>query len=197
MQARKRRRLLILSGVLAVVVGGCYYLLIDRRHIHVENAGWVLDFSHIRLACPVCSGRIEKLTVDDRPLPLPHFPDYEENWPFQLATPVGRLTASPLDKRYRCDHASQVQFVDAGEPVTAEELARGYYDCSTIPGDNYNARRPGTPAFWCQVAHGGGSWWLDPRLIDQLDWSALAGLPTARSSSASTPNTATAPTRAP
>ncbi len=175
MRWRKRHSFLLVLGL----IGGCGYIgFVQRAHTHVENAGWVVDFSYIRLACRTCRGRVEHLACFGRALPFPALDWY--NSEFTVMTPVGLFRAL-WGTEYRAYSVEQLHGAEAGQPLAAHELKRGWYECGAEDRRWPPTHRPGTPTHWCLASNGYINRWLDPELIDDLDWPVPATAPTTQS----------------
>jgi len=172
--ARRRfwRRVRWVLGCLGLLFTGCTAYLMTPAYRHFEKDGWVLDFHHAKIACATCTSRLDKLECNNKPVPLPKLsPDSGAFW---LETPVGTL-------RHHSGHGGYHPYIwldrrkpDAGEPITAAERAQGFYDVPSVDGDVWTAAdlppRPGTPRHWCLGVSDLYARWLDPALIDRLEW---------------------------
>lgn len=172
--ARRRfwRRVRWVLGGLGLLFTGCTAYLMTPAYQHFEKDGWVLDLHHSRIACAVCTSQLDKLECNSKLVPLPKLaPDSGTFW---LETPVGRLHHDPGYGGYRPYLWSDRRQPAAGEPVSAEEQAQGFYEVQTVDGNTWTAAgtppRPGTPKHWCQGISNLHARWLDPALIDRLEW---------------------------
>jgi hypothetical protein len=169
---RIRKRYWILAIPL-VLVGSCLLVASTRYHVRQERDGWVWDSSHQRLICPVCTGRMERLECDGHSIPLPRAPsDPNDHGQLTLYTPVGTLRRFPQDGQwhpYAWGH--EPQWSKASEAISDDELRSGYYEMpSSDPDGTGWPRKSGTPAHWCIGISEKHERWLDPTMIDQLDW---------------------------
>jgi len=171
-----RRGIRLAIGVPIVLVGGCFSVVTSRKHVHVERDGWVLDYSHKRFFCKVCTASLNYVRYDGEDIRAPWAAGRApEHASVVLHTPVGELLFHSQEGRYRPWHSYWGDIPESDEEITPEELSRGYYNASatsttTAPSASYGYRKRGTPAHWCFVEGGTEMRWLDPRMIDKLEW---------------------------
>jgi hypothetical protein len=137
---RIRKRYVLPFCVIGTLALGWYLAFVHRYHMHVEHGGWVVDFSYIAFACPFCLGRVERLTCNDRPIPLPHLTE-EDYVALTLKAPVGTFETRAGWTEYRSHGVGTVSFQELGDPISAEELAQSYYD---VPALAWPPAKPGT-----------------------------------------------------
>ena len=169
---RIRKRYGVLAAC-ALVVASCFGACTCRVPIHAERDGWVLDYSHRLIGCPVCTAELRRLECNGRPVPVPWQPDSShQKERFQLSTPVGRLEVWAGRPGYHPYSADAQKWPESEESISPDELARGWYDAPWFTRDQGEpgARKSGTPAHWCLGTGEKHARWLDPAVIDQLDW---------------------------
>jgi hypothetical protein len=166
-----KKVLITLAAVLIIAAGIFYYCCVSRVWIHQEKHGWVLDFSHVRVACPTCTGRVERLEWGGHPIAVPKVP-WNQTPRFTMYTPVGMFEAWRPEWGWRARHWDSRTWPVNGV-VTEAELAQGYYELDK-GGDSTDAdgptRKRGTPDHWCLIIGEVGSRWLAPDKIDQISW---------------------------
>lgn len=170
------RRIWVAVGIVVLLVGGGIAVWTARKHVHVERDGWVLDYSHKRFFCNVCTASLNYVRCNGEDVPAPwatgHAP---ERGSVTLHTPVGELLFHSQEGKYRPWHSYSMYAPDSDEEITPEELLRGYYDTDFGPATTSQSasglsRKRGTPAYWCIGDSGTYVRWLDPRMIDKLEW---------------------------
>ncbi len=172
LRATRKRWLILLACVLLPVSFWvcCNYPVRE----HFEADGWTLEFTHALLRCQVCTASLKRLECMGRPVPTPSLRKSPlENMGFSLYTPVGQLDCRLGDSAYRPFHWPARAPFESDESVTSEDLARGYYDAASISTTQPGAwcpRKKGTPAHWCLGVGGSAQRWLDPMMIDKLEW---------------------------
>lgn len=172
---RIRKRIWI-PGTILLLLGAFALVISSRYTVTREKDGWRWESSHARLGCPVCSGRMERLTCNKDPVPLPS----GLAGGFQLFTPVGHARYHGGQGGYQPYSIGETELPNSDVEISPEDLTRGYYDlrgptASTRPGATgepsaVGGRKIGTPAHWCFGTSGDYDRWLDPALIDDLDW---------------------------
>ena len=141
-----------------------------------EKEGWYWESTHVWLGCPVCTGRMEQLTCNGRPVPLPKDPINN----FEITTPVGIAMYWDAEVGYRPYHLGKFDLPVSEAEILPEEIGRGYYDirdryASSHPDavriqDAADGRKVGTPKHWCLGLSDKHERWLDPEMIDDLEW---------------------------
>jgi hypothetical protein len=168
-----RRKGLRIAAVVLLGIGGTFYFLfIARAHERREKDGWTLDWSYIRLRCRHCFGEIERLEYAGKPVHPPALgPD---SCVVFVWTPVGAFTDYPGLARWWYDTlARPVSPVDPA--ITAEDLARGWYEMAEPYRSGGQCQRAGTPAHWCLVA-GAHARWCEPQRIAECA-AAVSAIP--------------------
>ena len=173
LQARRpwyrRRWLKALVLMFVLLVGGYYYLLIDRYEVRKAADGWEFTGSFVGLRCTHCTG-IVRLAYKGRVLAPPlHGFQSEKRISLTMETPVVTLgsTSGALGWRYY-GAPSDAFRMESDRAITDEDLHRGWYDQESMK------RRQGTPAHWCLVVMHSLFRWCDPERLDDFDWPALA-----------------------
>lgn len=168
----KSKRLLVLATVIAVIVViavTVFYLgWVRRVREIVEQDGWLLQYTYIPRACRLCGGRVERLECKGHPLPFPQLrTDRPEQRGFLVvATPVGTFERWPDVDAWRFSHGTDRPTTVQGS-ITDDELARGYYN---VDKKSRSYMKEGIPAHWCWACTLYECRWLDPQLLDDLDW---------------------------
>lgn len=161
----KRKRPIALLMVLAVIAATFYFCFIDRAWRHTERHGWVLDFSYVRLACPTCLGRIERLEYKGQPIKAPA----DSHLRISLLTPVVSVESWDEQGRWRYHGDERVAMV-TGEPLSEETISEGFYTVDLSIRGGFPRRRPGTPESWCMLCRWdiAKGYWLAPEKYQQL-----------------------------
>ena len=71
MSRRKRYAIWISSSLLVLAIVGVWYCFFDRAVMELDRNEWHLHFSHIRVGCHVCTGKVEQLTWGGQNVLLP------------------------------------------------------------------------------------------------------------------------------
>ena len=172
---RIRKRVWIPTAIL-LIIGSCVLAPQLRYRQHFERDGWVWESSHAWLRCPTCSGRMEKLTFNGQPVPLPRTPVGN----FDIFTPVGNACYWDATVGYRPYSWGEIELPESEARISAADLARGYYEVrdrfaststqAVRSPDAADGRKQGTPHHWCLGQSDKYQRWLDPSMIDDLDW---------------------------
>lgn len=185
MRIRKRY---VFPGIVCLLVVIFWLLFIHPVSRTVERDGWYLKFTYVPLRCPHCVGVVQVLKCNGRNVSVPRLRSciqHEGHTRIWFNSPV--MCAEVISDTDRWFFNSYGQTViEADADITAEELNRGWYDCQI---SHPLSRKKGTPRYWCFVSAGNTGRWLDAKLLDQTDWTALACADT----STSQPSTASAP----
>lgn len=169
---KRRRRWILLTAIVIVLGGGFYFLRVHRVRSTVEKDGWFLQYTRILFACPVCTGRIERLECNSRPVPLPHFADAEDSTSVALYTPIGTFRTRSGHDRWWYMHGTYTRPEPRKETISDEDLARGYYDNTDadLTDHRHACPKKSTPAYWCRAMNASHDRWLDPQTLDELEW---------------------------
>jgi hypothetical protein len=158
-------------AVCAVVLA-FYLLFVHRWREVLQKDGWLLQYTYIRLRCPTCLGRIERLECNGRPVPMPAVKSGPGGQgTVLLVTPVGSFRSYANLNRWRFEHGQDNRSAPTDPAITQQELAQCYYDNPVDDGyELYGRRKKGTPSHWCWAFSTDHSRWLDPVQLDKLDW---------------------------
>jgi len=164
-----KRRLTILAVVLLVAMTIFYLGWIRRAREVVERDGWLLQYTYIPLACRTCTGHVERLECNGQLVPVPRLKmdRYGQRRQLVVSTPVGTFRAYAKLDRWRFFHSSDNRPGAIQGSITDDELSRGYYSAAAA---SKRHRKEGTPDHWCWAWTSYDCRWLDPQLLDDLDW---------------------------
>lgn len=84
-----------------------------------------------------------------------------------VETQVGAFRAYADLDRWRFFHSEDDRPGAIQGSITNDELSRGYYSVAAASKPH---RKEGTPDHWCWAWTSYGYRWLDPQLLDDLDW---------------------------
>lgn len=172
---RWRRRHTV--GVVVVVLGTAFYVYFIHRSVQLRDAeGWHLRFSFQPFHCPVCLGRVEELSHEGHPVPIPDWGWETDGRSTPVAiihTPVGDFRAFEESARWLPGSTSALIEEAAGR-IAPEELVRGWYDARKPEAETWlygpYLRKRDTPADWCLLATYDQARWVRPDVISELEW---------------------------
>ena len=158
---KSKRLPAVVTAIVVIAITVFYLGWVRRVREIVERDGWLLQYTYIPRACRLCSGRVERLECNSQPVPIPRLKTVV------VSTPVGTFGQwSDVDawrlSSYSGDRPTTVQ-----GSITGDELSRGYYN---VDKEAKPYRKEGTPAHWCWACTWYECRWLDPQLLDDLDW---------------------------
>lgn len=174
-RTRRVRTWAVLVGT-ATILLGVYLCLFHRWRVTAQRDGWVVQYTYLMFKCPHCFGRIERLECNGHPLPLLNFPGADRGaHVMKLTTPVGYFVL-PAGDRWRIHYHNDERAETIPDPITAEELKQGWYDTGQERMEGYGTppRKNGTPAHWCWACGLDRCRWLDPILLERIDWNPMA-----------------------
>jgi hypothetical protein len=168
---RKRKWSIALLAVLGIVGAGFYVCFVDRHHVIKRKDGWYLDVSVLLVACPVCSGHVERLEWSGRPIGFPTvIPPGQRSGEPWLNTPVGMFCLFTQPPEWKWYGTGPLDTKDVEEPVLQAEVSRGYYPMPLASGERSHVepRKRGTPDHWCVISYGDERFWVAPDKMGEV-----------------------------
>ncbi|MBU0616162.1 MAG: hypothetical protein KKI02_00445 [Planctomycetes bacterium] len=165
--------LIVASCFILLIGAGPYFSCFHRFHRTYEHEGWTFRFSFYPLRCLHCTGRIEELRYEGKPLRLPPAPNPDAWDQLSVWTPVGSFDWYGSDEWLAITGPGPHALDPTLPAITHEDLARGYYDVrlSEHSWNEARAGRHGTPPQWYLLLSADVGRWIDPERMEEItDW---------------------------
>ena len=114
MSRRWRYAMWIGIGLFGLAGGAFWYAFIDRAIVQIDRDGWHMQFSYVRMACHVCTGKVEQLTWQGQPVGVPQIGQPDSS--YQMLCSLGMFSIWS-------DKQVQWHFDFDHEPRTTESVA--------------------------------------------------------------------------